>query len=81
MENWQARGEPLAFALYDSPPILTTGALVFIHSDKNLRLLATFRDQFVAGHKYTVDADERVGERERIWVRGSFSNAGLAHYR
>lgn len=55
VKNWQARGEPLAFLLYDSPPALIPGAPVFIHSDKNLRLLATFREsQFVSGHKYTV---------------------------
>lgn len=68
LRNWQARQEPLAFLLYDSPPVLTFGAPVFIHSDKNLRLLATFREsQFVAGHKNTVDAEERHAERERIW--------------
>jgi hypothetical protein len=41
---------------------------VFIHSDKNLRLLARFREgQYVAGHKFTVDVDERLVERERVW--------------
>jgi hypothetical protein len=69
LRNWQSRGEPLAFLLYDSPPVLSAGAPVFIHSDKNLRLLASFREsQFVAGHKYTVDAAERLAERERIWL-------------
>jgi hypothetical protein len=44
------------------------GAPVFIHSDKSLRLLARFREgQFVAGHKFTVEADERRAERERVW--------------
>jgi len=69
LNNWRAREEPLAFLLYDSPPVLRPGAPVFIHSDKNLRLLATFREsQFVAGHKYTVDPEERLSERERIWT-------------
>jgi hypothetical protein len=68
LKNWQARREPLAFLLYDSLPVLTPGAPVFIHSDKNLRLLASFREsQFVAGHKHTVDTEERLAERERVW--------------
>ena len=68
-KNWQARREPLAFLLYDSPPALPLGAPVFIHSDKNLRLLASFRgSQFITGYKPTADADERVTERERIWT-------------
>lgn len=67
--NWQARREPLAFLLYDSPPVLPLGAPVFIHSDKNLRLLASFRgSQFITGYKPTADAEERVPERERIWT-------------
>ena len=46
--------------LYPPPPSLGPGSPVFIHSDKNLRLLARFREgQFVAGHKLTVDADGR----------------------
>jgi hypothetical protein len=67
LKNWKAQTTPLAFLLYDSPPVLTPGAPIFIHSDKNLRLVATFREsQFVAGHKYTVDPQERASERERI---------------
>jgi hypothetical protein len=59
----------LAFLLYDPPPVLPAGAPVFIHSDKNLRLLASFcESQFVAGHKKTIEASERVSERERIWA-------------
>ncbi len=66
--NWKERGEPLAFLLYDSPPLLIPGAPIFIHSDKSLRLLATFREsQYVAGHKYTVCPEERLAERERVW--------------
>lgn len=68
LKNWQAKGDALAFLLYDSPPVLTAGAPIFIHSDKNLRLIATFRSsEFVSGHKYTVEAEERLTERERIW--------------
>jgi hypothetical protein len=68
LKNWSRRREPLAFLLYDSPPALRTGAPVFIHSDKSLRLLARFREgQFVAGHKFTVEAEERRAERERVW--------------
>lgn len=69
LKNWQVRREPLAFLLYDSPPVLPVGAPVFVHSDKNLRLLASFREsQFVAGHKQTVESSERIAERERIWT-------------
>jgi hypothetical protein len=69
LKNWQIRREPLAFLLYDSPPVLPARAPVFIHSDKNLRLLASFRNsQFVSGHKQTADPRERLVARERVWV-------------
>jgi hypothetical protein len=68
LKNWTQRREPLAFLLYDPPPSLRMGSPVFIHSDKSLRLLARFREgQFVAGHKHTVEAEERIAERERVW--------------
>lgn len=68
LKNWTQRRQPLAFLLYDPPPVLQAGSPVFIHSDKSLRLLARFREgQFVAGHKLTVESEERVTERERIW--------------
>jgi hypothetical protein len=68
LKNWLERNQPLAFLLYDPPPALPVGAPVFIHSDKALRLIATFRGaQFVAGYKPTVDETERLAERERIW--------------
>jgi hypothetical protein len=68
LKNWTERREPLAFLLYDPPPALRTGAPVFIHSDERLRLVARFREgQFVAGHKLTVEPDERRAERERVW--------------
>ena len=67
-KNWQARKQPLAFLLYDSPPILAEGAPIFIHSDKNLRLIASFRSsQYVTGYKPTTEVNERLAERERIW--------------
>jgi hypothetical protein len=68
LKNWSSRHEPLAFLLYDPPPALRAGSPVFIHSDKNLRLLARFREaQFVAGYKPTIEPDERLAERERVW--------------
>lgn len=68
LTNWNSQQTPLAFMLYDSPPVLPKGAPVFIHSDKNIRLLASFqRSEFIAGYKPTVDANERVSERERFW--------------
>jgi hypothetical protein len=68
LKNWTERREPLAFLLYDPPPALPTGAPVFIHSDKGLRLLARFQEgQFVAGYKFTVGPEERQQERERVW--------------
>jgi hypothetical protein len=70
LKNWTARREPLAFLLYDPPPTVRRGAPVFVHSDKNLRLVARFLEgQFVAGHKATVEKDERILERERVWSR------------
>jgi hypothetical protein len=68
LKNWLRRRESLAFLLYDPPPALRAGVPVFIHSDKNLRLVARFQQsQFVAGHKLTVEAEEREAERERVW--------------
>jgi hypothetical protein len=68
LNNWRRRREPLAFLLFDPPPAVRSGAPVFIHSDKGLRLVARFREaQFVAGHKSTVETEERQAERERIW--------------
>src|SRR5262249_6304932 len=69
LTNWRTRGEPLAFLLYDSLPVVPPGAPVFIHSDRHLRLIGRFREaQYVAGHKQTVDPEEREAERERIWT-------------
>jgi hypothetical protein len=70
LKNWKSRREPLAFLLYDPPPVMPSGLPVFVHSDKNLRMVARFLEgQFVAGHKHTVEKDERVAERERVWLR------------
>jgi hypothetical protein len=38
LKNWARRREPPAFLLYYPPPALRTGAQVFIHSGKSLRL-------------------------------------------
>jgi hypothetical protein len=68
LKNWARRRRPLAFLLYDPPPTLPARSPVFIHADKTLRLLARFqRGEFVAGHKRTVEAEERTAERERVW--------------
>ncbi len=70
LTNWRQRHTPLAFLLYDPPPALDAGMPVFIHSSENtLRLLARFREaQFVAGHKFTADREERITARERVWT-------------
>jgi hypothetical protein len=68
LKNWQAHQKPLAFLLYDPPPALRVGSLIFIHSDKNLRLVANFDgSEFLAGHKFTAENEERLAERERVW--------------
>jgi len=70
LKNWSERGSSMAFLLYDPPPAVRPGSPVFIHSDKNLRLVARFLEgQFVAGHKLTVEKEERLEERERVWSR------------
>lgn len=70
LHNWTSRHEPLAFLLYDPPPVVQSGMPVFIHSDKGLRLIARFISrEYIAGHKQTVENDERLIERERIWSR------------
>jgi len=68
--NWRERREPLAFLLYDPPPTLPSGAPVFIHSDKHLRLIARYLSGLhIAGHKKTAEAVERIDEREWVWER------------
>ncbi len=68
LKNWHARRRPVAFLLYDSPPVLPPGAPVFIHSDKSVRILAAYRQsQFISGYKPTVEEAERISERERVW--------------
>ncbi len=68
LTDWRQRRQPQAFLLYDPPPAVDAGMPVFIHSDNSLRLLARFLEgQFVAGHKFTTDAEERLAERERVW--------------
>jgi len=70
LKNWKVRREPLGFLLYDPPPAVRTGRPIFIHSDKSLRLVARFvESQYVAGYKLTVENDERLAERERVWSR------------
>ncbi len=69
LRNWNERRTPLAFLLFDPPPALPQGALVFVHSEKRLRFLARFcESQYVSGQKFTVDPHERRAERERIWA-------------
>ncbi|MFO0964033.1 MAG: hypothetical protein U0793_00415 [Gemmataceae bacterium] len=68
LTDWQQRKRPLAFLLYDPPPVLPPRSPVFIHSDKALRLTARFvGSQFVAGYKLTAEKEERLAERERVW--------------
>jgi hypothetical protein len=69
LKNWEQRKEPLAFLLYDPPPVLQPQSPIFIHSNKHLRLVARFvSGHFVAGHKFTADKEERIAERERVWT-------------
>ncbi|MEX0717133.1 MAG: hypothetical protein WD066_11115 [Planctomycetaceae bacterium] len=68
LRDWTARQAPMGFLLYDWPPALPAGSPIFIHSDKELRLVARFREsQHVSGHKFTASPEERIEERERIW--------------
>jgi hypothetical protein len=68
LTNRQAYQKSLAFLLFDPAPALRAGALVFIHSDKNLRLGARLvGSEFLAGHKFTAEKEEREAERERVW--------------
>jgi len=68
LENWREKQEPLAFMLYDPPPALGRGSPIFIHSDENLRLVARFvTSEYLAGHKFTAEKEERLAERERFW--------------
>jgi hypothetical protein len=68
LTNWLAQAEPLAFLLYDSAPVLSAGAPVFVHSDKNLAFVARFAgSQAVSAYRRTIELDERVSERQRIW--------------
>ena len=69
LTNWEQRRQPLAFLLYDPPPALPANSVVFIHSDKQLRLVGRFLgSEVVAAHKFTAEAEEREAERERVWL-------------
>ena len=67
--NWGRARKPLAFMLYDAPPALPSAASIFIHADKHLRLVARYvGTQYVAGHRFTTDEEERLAERECVWL-------------
>ena len=68
LTNWRQRRQPVAFLLFDSKPALPANSPVFIHSERRLRIIGRFQQsQYVSGHKYTVEEEERISERERIW--------------
>ncbi len=70
LTNWQTRRTPQAFFLFDSPPALSFGAPVFIHSDQSIRLVARFRESlFVASYEKTVAEDEQQEARQHCWAR------------
>jgi hypothetical protein len=55
-KNWKARREPMAFLLYDSPPVLPLGAPVFIHPTRISDFCSFRGSQFIAGYKPMADA-------------------------
>lgn len=71
--NWEKLEETQAFCVYDLPPILPHGSLIFLHAIKTNRLAAYARyvgyEHIKGWYRRTVDHDETlwISERERIW--------------
>lgn len=66
--NWREKGQPLAFLLYDSAPLLKPGAPVFVHAGKRLAFFGSFAgSEVVSGYRHTIELGEREAERERVW--------------
>jgi hypothetical protein len=69
LTNWTERKAPVAFLLFDPPPALMPGSLVFVHASAHLRFVASYcGSQYISGQKFTVESNERKQERERIWT-------------
>jgi hypothetical protein len=73
IENWEMHHEPQAFCVYDLPPMLPHGSLIFLHAIHQNRILAWARyvgHDYVSGwfeHDVRANDSTWLGERERIW--------------
>ena len=73
IDNWEKFKEPQAFCVYDLPPILPHGGLIFLHGIGQSRIMALAKyvgyDNVVGWYKHVKRANDSkwLSERERIW--------------
>jgi hypothetical protein len=73
IKNWEATHEVQAFCVYDLPPILPKGGLIFLHGIKVNKLLAYAKyvgyENIKGWPEYIINKDSAlwISERERIW--------------
>jgi hypothetical protein len=73
IENWKTTHEVQAFGVYDLPPMLPRGGLIFLHAININRLLAYAKyvgyENIKGWPEYAISHDSSlwIRERERIW--------------
>ncbi|MEM4047478.1 MAG: hypothetical protein QXI65_07175 [Metallosphaera sp.] len=73
IKNWETRKDVQAFCVYDLPPMLPEGGIIFLHAIKLNRLIAYAKyvgyEQVKGWYEHTKFRDDRlwIEERERIW--------------
>jgi hypothetical protein len=73
IDNWEKFKEPQAFCVYDLPPMIPYGGLIFLHAIGQNRIIAWAKyvgyDNVSGWHEHVIGASESVwlNERERIW--------------
>jgi len=73
IENWERHRDVQAFCVYDLPPMLPRGGVIFLHAIKLNKLVAYAKyvgcEYGKGWYEYTVFHDDElwIEERERIW--------------
>ncbi|MEM3550647.1 MAG: hypothetical protein QXV01_06100 [Candidatus Bathyarchaeia archaeon] len=73
IENWEKTNEVQAFCVYDLPPMLPQGSLVFLHAIGSNRLVAYAKyvecDSIKGWYEHILFAHSNlwINERERVW--------------
>lgn len=73
INNWEKFNEPQAFCVYDLPPMLPHGGLIFLHAIGQNRIMAWAKyvgyDYVRGWYEHDTKADDStwLSERDRIW--------------